>query len=193
MKHKTIAKTYGIPVSYKYSPATHLNWDGKKINAKNLKEDAILHELAHWVIAPDKYKEYPEYYLGVGPDANGKIYAEKLRKKLKTLHMETQSLSRKNSEVEETETCVLEFIFAALTTKTNRKSLRLLSDRNFIYQSGYSSTKLLEEPIQKYIQSLQRKKILDKDWAPIKLKSKMLPCHRKNLLRFKKLVEGLVY
>lgn len=76
--HKAVDHVKGY-MSIELTPdAPHLNWDGKTARISAIGSRArcnercaslLLHELAHWVIAPPSRRNKPEFGLGVGPDA----------------------------------------------------------------------------------------------------------------------------
>jgi hypothetical protein len=68
------AQRCGVPV---YSPGTHtaFNWDGAALDP-NTEAYVILHEIAHFVLAPPERRALIDFGLGPGPDTTSRAAAE---------------------------------------------------------------------------------------------------------------------
>lgn len=185
INHKMIAKVYGVPINYKRSPLNYFNWDGSQVNAKGLPEHDILHEIAHYIMSPKKYRKYVNFNLGYGPDESPFLYDNMMKQT-----NPNKPLARKEAQEEEDLTCALEFIFAALyqrldtikNTMANRQYM-LKTNNQFNWMSKNDPLNILSN-----ICKLQRKRLVDKNWVPTALKKNKLINNKnlKNLENFKK-------
>lgn len=159
-----IAKTYGIPLRKNVDPKTNLNWDGKHINAKGMSEDGILHEIGHWIVAEPLRRKYPDYLLGPGPNESGTLYSTTVKALTDLPQIRGKQYGR-----EETEACIMEFIFGALMGMNTRK---YMEDRFFITNMGRweNNTGSDAQDFMEQIESFQKRKILNKAWVPVQLK-----------------------
>ena len=184
MNHKVISKVYGVPINYDRSPKDYFNWDGTQVNAKGLPEHDLLHEIAHYIMSPNKYRKYINFYLGYGPDENPFIY----NKTMEQLNP-NKPLAREEAQEEEELTCPLEFIFASMyqdldTVKSTMQNRQYMQQKNnkFEWSSSSDPANLFAKIIQ-----LQNKKIIDKNWVPVALKKNKVvnSSHLSNLFKFR--------
>ncbi len=185
MDHKVIAKSYGIKINYDNSPALYFGWDGTQINAKDIPENDILHEIAHYICSPEQYRNYVNFYLGYGPDEDPKLYSSMMKEKFPG-----QPDSRLESQDEEELTCLLEFIFAGLYQPL-KVIKNTMSNRHYMVNNGSKIDPKIKQPYWKScVSRLQDKNIIDENWTPVVLKNNNLikKIHLKNLDRFKNLI-----
>ena len=71
----SLAQSFGMAVHPEGTPC-RFNWDGKALNAAT-EPYVILHEVAHYVIAPPKRRGLIEFGLGPGPDTLDRDAAER--------------------------------------------------------------------------------------------------------------------
>src|ERR1700746_1565222 len=71
----SIARGFGMPI---HSEGTKcpFNWDGAALNGAT-EAYVILHEVAHFVLAPPERREWIEFGLGAGPDTLDREAAER--------------------------------------------------------------------------------------------------------------------
>jgi hypothetical protein len=71
----TVATHFGVPV---YPPGTHtgFNWDGTALDG-DTEAYVILHEIAHFVLAPPARRGLVDFGLGPGPDTRERSAAER--------------------------------------------------------------------------------------------------------------------
>jgi hypothetical protein len=71
----TVAQRFGVPV---YPPGTHtgFNWDGTALDG-DTEAYVILHEIAHFVLAPPARRRLVDFGLGPGPDTSERSAAER--------------------------------------------------------------------------------------------------------------------
>jgi hypothetical protein len=69
-----VARQFGVPV---HPPGTHppFNWDGAALDG-DTEAYVILHEVAHFVLAPPERRQLIDFGLGPGPDTRERIAAE---------------------------------------------------------------------------------------------------------------------
>src|SRR5436190_4258457 len=69
-----VAHQFGVPV---HPPGTHppFNWDGTALDG-DTEAYVILHEVAHFVLAPPERRRLIDFGLGPGPDTRERIAAE---------------------------------------------------------------------------------------------------------------------
>jgi hypothetical protein len=188
MSHKLIAKTYGVPINYRRSPIKYFNWDGQQVNAKGLPEHDILHEIAHYIMSPKKYKKYVNFYLGRGPDEDFTMYKNTMSK-----INPARPVERKGAQQEEELTCVLEFIFAALYQDIETIQLTM-ENRQYMYKSLTGLKWEAESPeFLKIVKKLQSKRLVDKNWIPVALKKNNLIKEKNiaNLYKFKAMINTI--
>lgn len=191
MNYLSVAKEYKIPYSKTVSPKNNCNWDGKKMNIKGLKQHSICHEISHWILAPKSRRLIPEYGLGSGPNSNQSTYI----KALNAIGKVDYRMEYSKSMREEIETCVLEFCITAFCGKNLLWSMK---DRNFIITDLYKhKTNLVwESPniaddFVEIINQLKAKRIINKDWIPVKLVKYSDEDSLKRMIKFKKFVSSL--
>ena len=70
-----VAGHFGVPV---HPPGTHppFNWDGDALDG-DTEAYVILHEVAHFVLAPPERRSVIDFGLGPGPDTRERIVAER--------------------------------------------------------------------------------------------------------------------
>ena len=61
-----LARTLGIATADE-SPAHSFSWDGQAVRTKT-ETAVLLHEIAHWQIAPPERRPIPDFGLGAGPE-----------------------------------------------------------------------------------------------------------------------------
>jgi len=186
MNHKVIAKAYNIPINYRRSPAKYFGWDGTQLNVKGIPEYNVLHEISHYIMAPARYRKYPNFYLGYGPDESPSLYNSMMKSRFPN-----KPLFRKESQHEEELTCILEFIFAALYQDLDVIQ-KTMEDRQYMYDTSTGlkwSADSLE--FKTGISELQRKKLIDKNWVPIKLKKLVNSKNLSKLDKFKTMVSSI--
>jgi hypothetical protein len=71
-----VAHRFGVPV---HPPGTHrpFNWDGTALDG-DTEAYVILHEVAHFVLAPPERRQLIDFGLGPGPDTRERIVAERV-------------------------------------------------------------------------------------------------------------------
>jgi hypothetical protein len=71
-----VARHFGVPV---HPPGTHsgFNWDGMALDG-DTEAYVILHEVAHFVLAPPERRRLIDFGLGPGPDTRERIAAEQV-------------------------------------------------------------------------------------------------------------------
>ena len=62
----SLVKRMEIPIKY-VSPRDGFSWDGSFMSIKT-EASVIIHEIAHWLVAPCERREIPEFGLGAGPE-----------------------------------------------------------------------------------------------------------------------------
>src|SRR5438045_1105718 len=69
-----VARHFRVPV---HPPGTHLpfNWDGDALDG-DTEAYVILHEVAHFVLAPPERRRLIDFGLGPGPDTRARVVAE---------------------------------------------------------------------------------------------------------------------
>lgn len=170
MNYLDFIEFYQIPVSYQHCPYEYGNYDGNIINLKGLKAKQILHEICHYIIASKNQRKLIDYGLGVGPNTNLVIYKDFFNSK-------KNNITKKQSLVQETQVCILEFLFAAIV---GLDLLEYLKERNFVYISYsfqkrkkyYFSVEIPhwhENDFYKEIKKMIRKKVINKNWIPMVL------------------------
>jgi hypothetical protein len=70
-----LARTYGMPI---HPPGTRpgFNWDGAALDG-DTEAYVILHEIAHFLLAPPERRRVPDFGLGPGPDTTERAMAER--------------------------------------------------------------------------------------------------------------------
>ena len=48
-------------------PATAFSWDGRAVRTRS-EASVLIHEVAHWLIAPPDRRALPDFGLGAGPE-----------------------------------------------------------------------------------------------------------------------------
>jgi hypothetical protein len=171
---KQIVEAYQAPVQWDVDPNKHYNWDGEHINVFEMEEEQILHELGHWLIAPETSKWAKDYGLGGGPDSPTSNFVYGMYK---------------DTGQEETLACIMEFFLGVLCGK-NMKAY--LSDRFFIdsndghWVGGTNYKDFLES-----IKELQKRNCLDEYWVPVQLKKIIGSAELDNLGKFKELLASI--
>jgi hypothetical protein len=181
MNHKDIAKQYGIAIDYDGDPKKLCNWDGFKINAKDITEDGMIHEIAHWILAPEERRAIPDYGLGAGPSSSWDAYNGALKK----MGKEPRDFNHIKDVDEEILTCVLEFCFEGLI---GMDMIHLMRDRNFL---EFSTLKWESDDVMIHIKELQRRGVIDRFWVPKEIKKIITKEHRANLTKFRQLVRSI--
>lgn len=69
-----VGEALGIPL-IESSPADGFSWDGKAV-ARGTETAVLLHEFAHWQIAPPERRALPDFGLGAGPETGRKDEAD---------------------------------------------------------------------------------------------------------------------
>ena len=69
-----LARDLGIPVVDE-APAVAFSWDGRVLRTES-EAWVILHEVAHWLIAPDDRRRRRDFGLGAGPETGRKDEAD---------------------------------------------------------------------------------------------------------------------
>jgi hypothetical protein len=153
MTPDTIAALYGVKLNRDRHPKEFRNWDGEQINCKDMKDDLILHEISHYIVATPERRKIVDYGLGYGPNANR--WADG------AVSYATMSFDESNRE--EVVTCTIESILAALCSIN---PVELLRDRNFITSSNHWDIK---RDFDESIDWLQTKSIINRAWFPAQL------------------------
>ena len=63
---RDLVESFGIPVIHD-EPSTAFSWDGDAIRT-NSEASVLIHEVAHWQIAPPDRRGVPDFGLGAGPE-----------------------------------------------------------------------------------------------------------------------------
>ena len=61
-----LVMSFGVPVIHE-KPSTAFSWDGHAIRTQS-EASVLVHELAHWQIAPPDRRHLPDFGLGAGPE-----------------------------------------------------------------------------------------------------------------------------
>jgi hypothetical protein len=183
MNYLHLAACYRIPIDYSKDPRTSFNWDGKYLNAKNISESTLNHEICHWIIASPAERKYPDYDLGPGPQTNGNIYCNWLL--ISALNGCLNMKSFKDSTKEEMMVCVLEFILESIQ---NLNYKEIMVERNFLSQDG--KFLISKKDFNNYIKELKKLKVIDANWTPIGIKNIMRRVHFNRLEEFKLFLKG---
>jgi len=180
MKTKQIIKLYGIKIKNRYN---YVVWDGEFLNTKKLKEQEIMHEIGHNIVAKRKY--LPDYGLGSALQSNHSIYNELLEEK-SGLNIGRHRIEDHNV-IEELYACILEFCFSAFNKQDFKK---LMEERYFIRRSNdtYTFEENSKPDFRKDIRSLIKRNIISKDWIPTKLLPYTKPIHIKRMNKFKEFI-----
>jgi hypothetical protein len=181
MKHQDIAKQYGIAIDYEGDPKKLCNWDGTKINAKGITEDGMIHEISHWILAPETRRSIPDYGLGAGPSSTYDAYNSALKK----MGKEPKDFTYVSDVEEEILTCVLEFCFEGLM---GMDMIYLMRDRNFL---EYNRLKWEDNDVEVRIKELQSRGVIDRFWVPKGIKKIVTQEHRDSLTKFRQLVRSI--
>lgn len=72
-----LATSFGIP-TIDQEPAAAFSWDGRAIRARS-EASVLIHEVAHWQIAPADRRGLPDFGLGAGPETGRVADAEAAR------------------------------------------------------------------------------------------------------------------
>ena len=70
-----LARARGMPI-HKPGTGTGFNWDGAALDG-DTEAYVILHEIAHFLLAPPKRRHLPDFGLGPGPDTTQRERAER--------------------------------------------------------------------------------------------------------------------
>ena len=71
----SVARSFGMPIHPEGTPC-HFNWDGAALNGAT-EAYVILHEVAHFALAPTERRGLVEFGLGAGPDTLDRDTAER--------------------------------------------------------------------------------------------------------------------
>lgn len=71
LKNKIIklAQDVGVRLDWETDPGTYVQWDGKKISCLNQNPSNIIHDIAHFAVAPQYRRKIIDFGLGQGPDS----------------------------------------------------------------------------------------------------------------------------
>ena len=69
--------SFGIPVIHE-EPAVAFSWDGTAIRTQS-EASVLIHEVAHWQIAPPGRRHLPDFGLGAGPETGRVAAADEAR------------------------------------------------------------------------------------------------------------------
>lgn len=72
-----LAHRLGIPVADE-TPQASFSWDGQAVRTKT-ETAVLLHEIAHWQIAPEDRRTLPDFGLGAGPETGRVAEADAAR------------------------------------------------------------------------------------------------------------------
>jgi hypothetical protein len=72
-----LAEANGIP-TLDEEPAALLSWDGAALRTRS-EPWVILHEIAHWLLAPPARRGLPDFGVGAGPESGRKAEADRAR------------------------------------------------------------------------------------------------------------------
>jgi hypothetical protein len=74
---RRLAGAFGIAVVDE-PPAAAFSWDGSRLRARS-EASVIVHEIAHWQVAPADRRRLPDFGLGAGPETARKAEADAAR------------------------------------------------------------------------------------------------------------------
>ena len=86
-----LADANGIP-TLDEEPATFMSWDGKVLRTRS-EPWVILHEIAHWLIAPPARRRLPDFGVGAGPESGHKAEADRARCVDEAMQQEDEALA----------------------------------------------------------------------------------------------------
>ena len=61
-----LVNAVGMPIVDE-APADAFSWDGRAVRTRS-EASVLVHEVAHWLIAPDDRRVLPDFGLGAGPE-----------------------------------------------------------------------------------------------------------------------------
>jgi len=74
----TLAERFGIP-TIDQAPAAAFSWDGKFLRTRS-EASVLVHEIAHWQLAPADRRLLPDFGLGAGPETGRVTEADAVRR-----------------------------------------------------------------------------------------------------------------
>ena len=72
-----LVRSFGIEIVDE-SPAQYFSWDGGAIRIRS-EASVLIHEVAHWLLAPPERRALPDFGLGAGPETGRVAQAEAAR------------------------------------------------------------------------------------------------------------------
>lgn len=73
----TLCRRAGLPLRAA-TPATGFSWDGRAVSTET-EASVLIHEVAHWLIAPESRRTLPDFGLGAGPETGRRTDADAAR------------------------------------------------------------------------------------------------------------------
>ncbi|MCW5730538.1 MAG: elongation factor P hydroxylase [Alphaproteobacteria bacterium] len=88
---RDLARAFGIPL-IDVAPSDGFSWDGHAIACRS-EASVLIHEVAHWLLAPPERRRLPDFGLGAGPETGRRVEADRARAVDAATEQEEESLA----------------------------------------------------------------------------------------------------
>lgn len=88
---RALARAFAIPL-LDAAPAEGFSWDGRAIACRS-EASVLIHEVAHWLLAPPERRRLPDFGLGAGPETGRRAEAERSKAVDAATEQEEESLA----------------------------------------------------------------------------------------------------